>query len=313
MLGRWLASFLLVLLVAVPASLAQAPDAAAPSIEVEGTEIQELIIPLGEPAETTVEVRVGCLPGEPPGTLTIAKLSPSEPAAYEDPVISPASLTWVTQAGDCPSLGSPFVANASLSLALTQSAPGFQEQALPIEAVVEKRPVSPMAPNQTYGPAMTNVSYTPGYFNLYNLRLDEKIQKVDAGEAAVYQPTIDNFSNHETRFEATVDEAPDGVAVTIEPEAVVLASNGTGTFEVAVRLDGPISRIVNEVAAVEVEVTAKTTHPLGGETATSGLSMLTQFRRIPGEDIPAAGPSLTAVLLAVVAVAAAAWRRRAEP
>lgn len=307
--GRWLAPFLLVLLLAVPASLAQAPEQADPPIEVEAAEIQDLIIPLGDPHTTTVEVRVGCLPGEPVGTTTIATLSTPEPAAYENSVISPATLTWATQAGDCPSLEPPFVANATLSLALTQSAPGFQEQALPIEAVVEKRLVSPMGPNQTYGPAMTNVTYTPGYFNLYNLRLDEKIQKVDADETAVYQPTIDNFSNHETRFAVAVAEAPDGVAVAIEPEVLVLAANGTGTVEVAVSLDGPISRIVNDVATVQVSVDSNTTHPLGGEGATSQVSTLTQFRRIPGDDIPGIGPWMTLGLVAVTAVALTARRR----
>lgn len=309
MFGHWLGSFLLVLLIAVPASLAQAPEQADPSIEVEAAEITDLVIPLGERADTPVEVRVGCLPGEPPGTLTTAKLSIPEPAGYEDPVISPATLTWVTQAGDCPSLGSPFVANATLSLALTQSAPGFQEQALPIEAVVEKHPVSPMGPNQTYGPAMTDVTYTPGYFNLYNVRLEEKIQQVDAGETAVYQATIDNFSNHETRFEAAVADAPDGVAVAIEPEVLVLAPNGTGAFEVAVSLDGPISRIVNDVATVQISVDSNTTHPLGGEGASSQVSTLTQFRRIPGDDIPGIGPWMILGLVAVTAVAVTARRR----
>ncbi len=309
MRGRWLALIILVLLLAVPASVAQAPEQAAPSVEVEAEQIPGLVVPLGDPGTTTVEVRVGCLPGEPPQTMTTAKLSTPGQAAYADTVISPASLTWVTQPGDCPALEPPFVANATLSLALTQSAPGFQEQALPVAVVVEKQLGGETGLNETYGPGMTNVSYTPGYFNLYNVRLDEKIQQVDAGETAVYQPTVDNFSNHETRFEAAVAEAADGVAVTIEPEVLVLAANGTGTFEVAVSLDGPISRVVNDVASVQVSVDSNTTHPLGGEGATSQISTLTQFRRIPGDDIPGIGPWMTLGLVAMTAVALTARRR----
>lgn len=303
--GRWLVLAALVALVALPASQAQGPEA-EPVVEIEAADIADLIVPLGEPATTTVEVRVGCEAAEIPQTTTTARLSVPDPAGYEDAVISPASLSWVTGPGDCPSLGTPFVANATLSLALTQNAPGFQEQTLPVEVVVEKRLTGEPAPNRTYGPATTAVSYTPGYFNLYNLRLDQKVQQVDAGDGAVFQPIIDNFSNHETRFEAALVEAPDGVAVAIEPEVVVLAPDATGTFEVAVSLDGPISRVVNEVANVQVSVGSNTTHPAGGEGATSQLSMLVQFRRIPGDEIPAVGPGLTAgiAVLAVVAVAA---------
>ncbi len=313
MTGRWLVPAGLVLLLAVPTSLAQPPEQAEPAIEVEIAPIQALVIPLGEPAETTIQVRVGCAPGEAAMTTTQARLSAPNASAFENPVISPASLSWTTQPGDCPSLGMPFVANATLSLALAQTAPGFEEQRLPVEVVVEKRLAGDPGPNQTYGPTKGEVRYTPGFFNLWNLRLDQKIAKADAGETAVYQPTIDNFSNHETRFNVSLASAPDGVAVGIEPEQLVLSPNQTGGFEVRVSLDGPVSRFVNEVAAVEIQVDAATTHRLGGEEATSRLSMLTQFRRIPGDDIPATGSMLTAGLAALVAVGLAVWRRRGEP
>lgn len=305
--SRWV--LLATLLLLVGSAAAQELDT-GPSVEVEDAEIPGLVVPLDAPGKTTVTVRVGCEAQEVPNTDTLVDLAPASAPDWMNVLVSPSRLTWTTGPGDCPSTGMPFEDTVQVSVSTTQDAPGYQEEVFALEAEVLK--VSPTeADERGYGPYTGNVSLTPGYFHLHNVRVDEKIQQTDPGQRATFEGEITSSSNHETAFTLTAVGEPEGFTVTYDPSRLVLAPNETGTFTVEVGPENG-SHASRGTVSVQTQIHGESTHELGGETATSRVSVLAKFqadRSDPRDGLPVPGAGAL-VLAAIAAAAVLAVNRR---
>lgn len=282
------------------------PADAGPPIDVEDVEIEDRVVPLDEPGKTEVQVRVGCDAAETPGWSTLANLSTPSVPDWATVLVSPSSLTWSTQPGDCPSQGTPYQGTVNVIVALDQDAPAYEDSGIRLEATVDKAP--PEGPTRTYGPASGTVAFTPGYFHLHNLRVDEKIQEGDPGDTLVYESVIENFSNHETLFSAGVLQAPESVDVALEPETLTLTPNATGSFEIRVSMADPTARLTDEVASVHVGLEASSTGPTRGVQGGSQLAIQAQFQAGPPD--PRDAPSIPAGLVVGALTVLAGLRRR---
>lgn len=302
-----------VLVAVVVASLAAAPagsaqpspaEAAAPAVVFEDATIDGLVRPLGDPGVVEMPVEIGCDALETPQTTTEAYAAPGARPDGVNVVLSPATQSWTTAPGDCPSPTQPsFTGTVQASASLSQDVPAYDPITVPLEMTVNKTPPEPAGENRSYGPYTADLTVTPGYFSLYNLRLDEKTLQTAPDETARFPITIDNFSNDATRFSLRTVEAPDTVEITFEPGEVTLGVDERGTAEILVELRDP-GTFENEVASIEVEVTtASDTRPEHTGKA-SRQSVLVQFRGGPaGTPAPGAGAVL-AVLGAAVLLAA---------
>lgn len=304
----WLAAVLATLLLA-PSLAAQTPDIAPPA-EVDDSDIPGLVDPLGEPGQATLTVSVGCEAQEAPTTDTLVELRPASTPGWMNVIVSPSTLAWKTGPGDCPSTGMPFTADTTVSVSTTQDAPAYEETGFPIEATVVKKPPDGTE-ERSYGPYIGNVSLTPGYFHSHNVRVPEKVKQARPGQTLTYEADVESFANHDTAYRLQVLEEHEDHEIRHEPEQLVLAPNETGTFTIEVAsLEGAAS---SSTVSVEMRVQGDSTHPLGGETGTSQVSVLAKFTP-PVEDprdalpVPGPGPLLAAAVVALAALV----RRRVE-
>lgn len=298
---------LAVILILAPTGGTQGVDP-APPVEIEDVELPGLVKPLGDPGTTELEVRVGCELHELPDTDTVARLSANRTPGWANLIIAPSTLTWKTAPGDCPSNGTPFQRNVTVSVSADQGAPAYEPTQIPLEASVEKQPPAETE-SRTYGPYQGNVSLTPGYFHLHNVRLDVKIQEVGPNETARFEGAIDSMANHETEYRFAPRDVPEGVQATVQPESLVLAPNETGAFAVEVRVLEP-SSFSSETTSVPVAIEGHSTHPKGGETGESQISVLAKFTPgtpDPRDSLPV--PGLEPGVLALLGAGLARARR----
>lgn len=299
-----IAGLALLAVLAGSAATAGAQVDPAPPVEVEDVELPGLVEPLSQSTATEMEVRVGCEVQEVPETETTARLSANRTPDWANAIISPSTLTWKTAPGDCPSSELPFRKNVTVAVSADQDAPGYEPTQAPIEVTVEK---TPPAEDQTrsYGPHRGNLSFTPGYFHLHNVRLDTKIEQVAPNETARFEGTVDNHANYETEYRLTPQEVPDGIQARVEPNSLVLTSNETGDF--AVEVEAANASLTNpKTASVPIEVQGNSTHPDGGEGGKSQVSVLAEFTASPPDPrdslpVPALGPVLLTFLSAAAA------------
>lgn len=295
---RWAWALLAAFSILSPASLAQAPDT-APDVRFPDATIEERIEPLGPAGRAQIDVAVGCAAVEGPRWTTEAQIVARSPSTA-NPIVSPSSAAWMTAPGDCPSNGTPFRETSEVRLSLTQGAPAFTDQRVHLLMNVTKTPPGPEVDRERYGPYHANVTYTPGYFALFNTRLEEKIIQAEPNETVEFPIEIENFSNDETRFEVTVPTNVSGFRFRTDPGALVLDPQGAGNATVLVDLADPAEGVVNELVSLKATVTGNsTTHP-SAEGATSEVAMQAQFQRGPGEAAAAPGPGLELVALAAV-------------
>lgn len=296
---RVLAAVIVGVLLLAPGT-AQSPET-APTVEVEDATFPGLVVPLEDEPETEIQVRVGCEAGEPPGTITELRLRAGVPG-WANVIVTPSSMTWQTAPGDCPSTEPPFRGNATVMVSLTQNAPAYETTALGLEATVVKQPAGEAA-NRTYGPHQANVSLTPGYFHLHDARFLRSSAQVGPWGQASLEGTVESFANHETRFTVAAGETPEDLAVAIEPAALTLAPNETGSFDVHVEAEG-LSLVDSRIVELPVTVEGESTHPDGGEGGTSVKTLLVQLEPLSPDlrDVPSLGPALAAAATALVAL-----------
>lgn len=288
---------------AAPGAIGQPPadPEAGPSVAFEDATIERLVEPLGSPGLAEMRVEVGCDALDSPGTVTKARVTPGELPDGVSVSVSPALLVWGTGPGDCPAPGEhPFAGTVDARVSLSQGVPAYTPITAPLVMTVNKTPPGPASgETRTYGPFSANLTFTPGYFNLYNVRLDEKIQQASPGEAVRFPITIDNFSNDATRFSLRTVEATDDVEVTFEPGNLTIGVDEQGTATVVVELRDP-DRLSNEIASIKVETTSVSDTRPQFEGETSRESMQAQFRGggPAGTPAPGLGPVLAALALA---------------
>lgn len=290
----------LVALLAAPGAMGQPPadPDTGPSVAFEDATIEGLVEPLDDPGLAEMPIEIGCDALDTPGTMTKAHVSPRELPDGVSVSVSPASQRWGVAPGDCPAPGEhPFTGTVEARVSLSQDVPAYEPVSVPLELTVNKTPPEPAAnETRTYGPFTANVTVTPGYFNLYNVRLDEKIQQLSPSETARFPITIDNFSNDATRFSLRTVEATDAVEVSFEPGNLTVGVDEQGTATVVVELRDP-GGFVNEIASIEVEMTSASDTRPEHEGQVSRQSMQVQFRGGGPAGTPA--PGLVPVLAAL--------------
>lgn len=286
------------------ASVAGAQPDTAPQVEVENVTIEGLIDPLDEPGETQVEIRVGCEAGEIVGTETVAELQTVDLPEWANTIVSPTTLSWQTQPGDCPSTDLPFRRNVSVSVALTQNADAYESTEGRIVANVNK--TTPEGPSRTYGPHAGSLTFMPGYFHQHNDRMDVKVLEVAPNETAVFEGTIENFSNHETRFTLEPQPLSEATPARVETsDPLVLGPDETGTYEIRVVPTGDVGASGATVTA-QVHILGESTHPAGGEDGTSQVSVLAKFQGATSgadpRDAPGPGAAVVVTVLGALAL-----------
>lgn len=305
---RWAWVLLLAVSVLSPPSLAQAPET-GPEVRFPDATIEERIKPLGPHGTTEIDIAIGCAAVEGPQWTTQAELVAQGPSSA-NPIVSPSSASWISSPGDCPSNGTPFQATSQVRVSLTQNAPAFTDQRVHLAMNVTKAPPGSDVDPQRYGPYHANVSYTPGYFSLFNTRLDKKITRAEANETVEFPIEIENFSNDETRFEISVATPPAGVEVDTELGSLVLDTQESGTATVLVEIADPEKAPIGEPISLQATVTGNSTTRPSAEGSSSTVSMQVHFDGGPTDAAGAPGPSLT--LLALATGLAVALRREPD-
>lgn len=302
---RWAWVLLLAVSVLSPPSLAQAPET-GPEVRFPDATIEEQIKPLGPHGTTEVDIAIGCAAVEGAQWTTQAEIVAQGPSSA-NPIVSPSSASWIASPGDCPSNGTPFQTTSQVRVSLTQNAPAFAEQRIHLAMNVTKAPPGSDVDPQRYGPYHANVTYTPGYFSLFNTRLEKKIARAEANETVEFPIEIENFSNDETRFGISVTTPPTGVEVETEPGSLVLDTQDRGTATILVEVADPEEAPIGEPVSLEATVTGNSTTRPSAEGSPSTVSMKVQFDGGPTEAAGAPGPGLT--LLALAAGLAVGLRR----
>jgi hypothetical protein len=199
-----------------------------------------------------------------------------------------------------------------VSVSLTQNAPAFVASQLQLQPSTS--PAQDQAQNTRDNP--TQLTVTPGYFNLYNVRLDGKIAEGGPDSSVTYPIVIDNFSNGDTRFEFSLkdsDNVPAGYQP-VTPEPLVVRSQATGgeqtQGQAAFQVFTPFSNgYVNRIASMALIVDSYYAADTSIEGASSQVTTLTKTK---GFYVPGPGPALTALGMLGVALALTKGRQRVE-
>lgn len=267
-------------------------------LRLESAEIADPIRPLGEGAEVFLNATVPC----PETGNATAWVRLAAPEAPEYVVLDLRNQTARSQPG-CSGEDHAIDLQLRAVVAFRQTAPAFQAIEIPVQATGFLNSTNE---SQPLGPATATITATPGYFNLYNARIEDKIKQGGPQEAVRYEILIENFSNGDTWFEFKVQEpVPDGFRA-VDPEPVLLQSkalggaqtNGTVTFTVYTPADTPYT---NEIGNIQLNISSYYDGPPNATGQTSVVSTLTQAR---GVHVPGPGVGVAFLGLAVVALLA---------
>lgn len=262
----------------------------------------DTIRPLGTPGTwtCTVTVQASQNVGDPVNFVTV-NLDESSPG-WANVIISPSSKSGQFAASDQESVTLDF----DITVALTQSAPALAPDKVELTATV-----SAGSSPQSFPDGSTELTIVPDYFNLYNVRLTQRIGQGGPQESVKYPIQIDNFSNGPTRFSFEVqnsEQIPAGFQPT-PPSPTVVESKATGGETTSQTVQFEVytpykNGYVNEVGSILLEVTSAYAPDTSKNGASATLATLTQAR---GFYVPGPGAGIAA--LAVVGVALAMARR----
>ncbi len=295
---------LMVIALLVPAFMALVASPASAqgggSVQIDCSNGPQQIQPLGAPGQwdCTAQIQFPRGLGDPTIFYTLTLRDQDSPS-WANVIISPGAISGQWE-GDGETTQTR---NFKLSVGLTANAPAFEPTRVTIGGEMDTSG-SP----QQFTVAQTQITVTPGYFNLYNVRMDKKIGQGGPQDSVDYPIQIDNFSNGQTRFEFELvsDEVPTGFQPVV-PEPVVLESQAGGgeqtqgqvTFSVYTPFQ---NGYVNDVGAIQLRVKSFYAPDTSIQGATSQVSTLTQARGfyVPG---PAAPLLVLGVLGAAVGMA----------
>lgn len=290
------------LTVALPAQADHTPD----QVEVHDRTIDEPVDPLGDPAQIVLEVAIPCQDDETATAWTRADLIEAPDfLVFESADATNETTSACHDANDTLTVGLP------VAVGFTQDAPAFDPVTATVEIQVQKNHTDG---NTTHlDPVEVEITATPGYFNLYNARMETKMAQAGPQESVAYPIVIENYSNGPTRFEFSVtnpDSIPGGFQPVV-PEPVILESTTTGGTKTEATVTFSVytpfhNGYVNEQGAIQLTIDSFYAKDTAHQGESSHLSTLTQAR---GVYIP--GPGSVAALVALAGVALAVGRRRA--
>ncbi len=277
-----------------------------PPVVFEDQTIQEPIVPLEDRDQAILSMGVGCDALETPETTTTATLSISNAPASASTTLSPASTSWVSELGDCPSEDIVHEGEALLDVGFDETATAYETVTLQLEMMVEKLPPTNDTPRE-YGPFIANVTVTPGYLEQHEVTIDDSTQQGIAGQTLTYQASLENLANGETRFDVSV-QADEALSVEVDPSEIVLAPHEPGSFTVDVTHGAPDA--LEEPAAydVDLEITPASTHEKGGDGDPTSLTVVAELEPVDEGVLGAPGPAVLA-LVSTLGLAAVARSR----
>jgi hypothetical protein len=282
----------------------------------------QTIRPLGAPGQwgCTLEVQWS---GEgivdPTRPVTVSVNSPTS-ISWANAIISPSSVTITPSTGQDGAVTE--TRDIDVRVSLLASAPAFSSQELTLEPQVTAEQEDEAQTTATSG---TQLTITPAYFNLYNVRLNQKIQEASPDSSVTFPIQIDNFSNAQTRFEFSQPSAGGGEdggdgggsqaqgsdtfrGVTPSPLVIQSQAQGgeqtkdTATFQVFT----PYSNgYVNRIGSLQLQIDSKYAVDTSETGAGSQVSTLT---KVKGFYVP--GPGGLLALLSVAGAALALTKRR---
>ncbi len=272
-------------------AVAGAASAQEAQANIDCNQMSGEIRPLGPPGTYNCEIDVifpgigGTIQAGEPASFYTITLDADAPA-WADITLSPSSISdQYNQDGNTHSF--------TVNVALTQRAPAFQATSVTIDGTATFG-------NQGMEVAPTQITVTPGYFNLYNVRLDSTIGQGGPQDTVRFPITVDNFSNGETRFDFRLGEngMPEGFQA-VPPEPLVLQSEATGgertrdtvNFEVYTPFH---NGYVNTIAAIQLHVESSYAPDTSITGTTSTVSTLTEAR---GFYVPGPGAALAALAM----------------
>lgn len=273
-------------------------------LQVEDRTVEEPVKPLGEPRQLVLDVTVPCQENETAVAWTRARLVEA-PAFVR---LGSEDVTDLTGSA-CHDADDTLTVALPIELGFDRRAPAFETTTATVEVRVQKNHTDG---NVTHlGPAIVNLTATPGYLNLYNVRLEKKIGQAGPQESIAYPIVIENYSNGPTRFQFALshpDNVPDGFQPVV-PEPLILESTTTGgtktnatvTFSVFTPFH---NGYVNENGAIQLRIDSFYAENTTYQGESSHVSTLTQAR---GLYVP--GPGLL-VLVALCAGGVLAARSR---
>jgi hypothetical protein len=248
---------------------------------------QETIRPLGAPRQysCTLTVEWAGSVSDPANPVTV-QISVPDQKSYMDVILSPSAATFIP-----PEDGEGERSQTiDIAVSLTQAAPAFESKQLTLQPDLN-------VPNQEAQSAQetsNQIAVTPGYFNLYNVRLDKKIGEGSPDSDVTYPIELDNFSNGDTRFEFTPvseDNIPAGYQPVI-PSALNLRSEATGGDQtkgtVTLQVFTPFQTgYVNRIASIQMNVDSKYAADTSIEGASSQVATLTKTKGfyVPGPGV----------------------------
>ncbi len=276
-----------------------------PEVVFEDVEAPRVVQPLGAPVEVPVEVHVACGPHDEGTTFFEAAFRDVTTGSPVNLSFSPATFSTVPFPGDCTAPGSMLTMSTTARTAMAaEGTRAFEPVEAGMEVLITITPPSGMS--ETHGPYEATLTAVPGYFELYNVRSEDKIQQGGAGEALRFEVTIDNFSNGATRFHLSVTEEPEGIAASVEPVNLTVKPAGAESFTVSTRGGGIVS---GDTGAIKLLVDPVPVADQAKDRAdnTTTVSLIAEHR---ARATPTPGVGVLAALLAGLSVLAGRSRAR---
>lgn len=238
---RW--GFVLVMLLLAPIGTAQPPVADWVSVEI--APFAAPVPPLQSPVTTTFRTSLSCLLATETGVAPVIYTLIEAPK-WATVVISPA--TDAAEATECEE--GRLHLEGTITVTANDQAPAFVVLPIVIEARAEARP-TPQSGRGT-------VNLSAGYFSILDVQLEEAQVVVPPGASHDFAVRVTNFGNADTRVEAFLLEAAEGLQVAIPPP-VVLQSKQAGGAQIAQDLVFRVTTdagggLVNRVGNVNVEI-----------------------------------------------------------
>jgi hypothetical protein len=291
---RWSPVVLAVALLAMSAPTLG--DHAPRRLGVSSPEIAEPVQPAGDPGRAVLDVRIPCQEDE---RATV--WSQAVPVASE-PFVEPATAHVENSSTQvCHDRNDTLEVGVPVEIDVTTDAPAFQPTGVAYDVHVQKNHTN--GTTTELGPVGANVTLTPGYFNLYNARMETKIVEAGPDEGVTFPIVIENHSNGMTEFAFELASQPASGFQPVLPSKIVLESEATGGTRTSETVNFTVftpfhNGYVSETASMALEIhSAYAADPsLEGESAQ--VSALT---KVSGFYLPSLAPLVVVALIGCAA------------
>lgn len=285
----------------VPAAAGQPPPQPAHTFDVDAP--AGLLAPGTETQSSGLRLAVSCSQDEleagPSGQLA-ANLTVGAHPGESAITLSPTSATWSALSPEkCLDAAPRHFLNGTALVVVTRKVPAFAKASVPLSATVAFRKVTGEA--VTWGPFLANITFTPGYHGLLEVRPASYVLKTEGPDASVTFPVqVTSLSNGPSvlRLTAAAHGGRPELAYVLPPEVELPAgvpAPAEQQVDVVVKVPGAVFK-AGELFPFDVTFTLASTDPRGGVPQVQVLTLQVQTpdaRRTPtGADVALLAPAL---------------------